>query len=158
MHIGFLDDGRQRLLHRAPRLEKGREIGAGAQARDTKFDTAGPGLPVAIAMAVTLRQSLGGLLAVVGAGLGTDLQLHQTFGGKADHLTQQIGISALLHQRAQVHHGFGHRVYPSVQVGSRNPTLPRNPMATDTYTIKRDVTGPHQASGGMTPLRRMKQP
>jgi hypothetical protein len=35
--------------------------------------------------------------------------LAQPLGGKADHLTQQIGVGALLHQRAQVHHVVGHR-------------------------------------------------
>lgn len=79
---------------------------------------------------VALRQPLAALLPVVSAGLGADLQLHQPLGSKADHFAQQVRISALLHQSAEVHHGFGHRGHPSVQVGCRNPILPRNPMTT----------------------------
>jgi len=39
-----------------------------------------------------LRQAPGTLLTVVGAGQRTDLQFHQPFGGKPDHLAQQIGV------------------------------------------------------------------
>ncbi len=44
-----------------------------------------------------------------GPGQAFDLQLHQPLGGKADHLAQQIGIGALFHKRAKVHHLVGHR-------------------------------------------------
>ena len=58
---------------------------------------------------VALSQTLGALLAVGRPGLAFDFQLHQTLGGKADHLAQQIGIRGLLHEPAQVHHVVGHR-------------------------------------------------
>ena len=74
MNIVFLDDGCQRLFHRALRLEKAREVGASAQARDEQLYAADPRLPVAIAIAVTLRQSLKVLLALVSAGLGANLE------------------------------------------------------------------------------------
>jgi len=45
-------------------------------------------MPVAIAIAVALDQPLGALLAVAGPGQATDLKLHQSLGGKADHLAQ----------------------------------------------------------------------
>jgi hypothetical protein len=57
-----------------------------------------------------------------------DAELHQALGGKADRLAQKIRATSLLGELSQVHHGFGHRGHPSVQVGSRNPTLPSNPM------------------------------
>ena len=62
-------------------------------------------LPVAVA----LGQALGVFLAIGCPGLAFDFQLHQTLGGKADHLTQQIGVWDLLYERAQVHHIGGHR-------------------------------------------------
>jgi hypothetical protein len=44
-------------------------------------------------------------------------------GGKADHLAQQIGITGLLHERAQVHHVVGHRWFPGcVGVSQPDPT------------------------------------
>ena len=89
---------------------------------------------------VALRQARAALLTIVSTGLGADLQLHQPFGSKADHLAKQVGIGALLYQRTQVHHGFGHRGHPSVQVGVSKPTLPRNPMATESYTTTWDLT------------------
>ena len=44
LDIGFLDDGGQRLLGQAARLQKGREVAAIAQLRDAEFDGARPGL------------------------------------------------------------------------------------------------------------------
>src|SRR6516165_7655553 len=38
-----------------------------------------------------------------------DLQLHQALRGKSHHLTQQIGVGALLQQGARAHHLVGHR-------------------------------------------------
>jgi hypothetical protein len=64
--------------------------------------------PVAVAIAIALRHPLGTLLAIAGAGQRTDLQLHQSLGGEADHLAQQIGVRGLLHECTQVHL-IGHR-------------------------------------------------
>ncbi len=114
VHTGFLDHGGQGLLDGPARLEERRKIGAGPQAGNPKLDAAGPRLPVSIAIAVALRQPVGGLLAIIRAGLRAHLELHQALGGKAGHLAQQVGIGALFHQSAQVHHGFGHRGNASV--------------------------------------------
>ena len=114
VHTGFLDHGGQGLLDGPARLEERRKIGAGPQAENPKLDAAGPRLPVSIAIAVALRQPVGGLLAIIRAGLRAHLELHQALGGKAGHLAQQVGIGALFHQSAQVHHGFGHRGNASV--------------------------------------------
>jgi hypothetical protein len=57
-----------------------------------------------------LRQPVAALLTVIGTSLGAHLQFHQAFGSKADHLAQQVRVCALLHERTEVHHGFGHRV------------------------------------------------
>lgn len=54
-----------------------------------------PGLPVPIAIAVSLGQSEAILLAVARAGLRADLERHQLFGSKADHIPQQISVALL---------------------------------------------------------------
>tara|TARA_R110000737_G_scaffold87265_1_gene119958 strand:+ start:1035 stop:1157 length:123 start_codon:yes stop_codon:yes gene_type:complete len=38
------------------------------------------------------------------------VEFRQLFSGETDHLAEQVGISALFHKRAQVHHLFDHRV------------------------------------------------
>jgi hypothetical protein len=45
---------------------------------------------------------------MAGAGQGAYLQLHQSLGAIADHLTQKIGVRALLHQPTKGDHVFGH--------------------------------------------------
>jgi len=47
------------------------------------------GLPDPVAVAVALSETLGVLLALSRPGLAFDFQLHQTLGGKADHLAKQ---------------------------------------------------------------------
>ncbi len=123
LDVGFLDDGGERLLGHAPRLEEAREVAASPELGDPELDGAGPGLPVPIAVAVALRQPLGALLAIGRTGELADLQLHQPLGGKADHLAQQVGVRSLLDQRPQAHHLVGHR-WSLGQVGVGNPTLP----------------------------------
>jgi hypothetical protein len=54
-------------------------------------------------------QPVGVARAVDSAGQALDIELHQALCRKADHLAQQIGIGALLQQRAKVHHLIGHR-------------------------------------------------
>ena len=109
LDVGFLDHRGERLLRHPPRLEEAREVGALPQLGDAQLDRAGAGLPVPIAIAVALRQPLGALLAIGGAGQLADLQLHQPLGGKADHLAQQVGVRGLLDQATQAHHLVGHR-------------------------------------------------
>jgi len=43
-----------------------------------------------------------------GPGKPAHLQLHQSLGGEADHLAQNICVGALLHQPAQGHDLVGH--------------------------------------------------
>lgn len=127
MDVSLLDHGGQRFLDGAPRLEERRKVGTGPKARDPQLDAARAGLPVPVAVPVALRQPLTALLAVLGAGLRADLQFHQPLGREADHLAQKIRIAALLHERAQVHHRFGHRDHPSVQVGVSKPDPTEKP-------------------------------
>jgi hypothetical protein len=125
LDIGFLDDGGQRLLRHPPRLEEAREVRALAQLGDAQFDHSGPRLPIPVAIAVALDEPVGRALAMPRPGPGAHLQLHQPFGGKADHLAQDIRVRGLLHEGAKVHHLVGHWGFLGC-VESRNPTLPEN--------------------------------
>jgi len=109
LDVGFLDHRRQRLFSHPPGLQKTGEVTATAQPGDAQLDRAGPRLPVTLAVTVALYQTLSALLAVRRARQRADLQFHQPLAGKTDHLTQQIRVRALLQQRPQVHHLFGHR-------------------------------------------------
>jgi len=60
-----------------------------------------PRLPVAITIAVALRQAIGTLLAIAGTGMSANLHLHQALGGKADHLAQDIRVRGLLQDPEQ---------------------------------------------------------
>ncbi len=112
LHIGFLNDRCQRLLGHPARLQKTGKIAALAQLRDAQFHRARPGVPVALAVAVALRQPFGGLLAIARPGQRTNLQRHQTLRRKTDHLPQHVGVRGLLKQGIQAHHRFGHRGSP----------------------------------------------
>ena len=68
LDVGLLDHRGQRLLGHPPRLQEAGEVAALAQLGDAQLDRAGPGLPVAVAVAVALHQPLGALLAMAGAG------------------------------------------------------------------------------------------
>src|SRR5690606_20162654 len=99
------------------------EVTAGAELRNAKFYCSGPRLPVSVAVAVALGQPKGILLAIGSTRLRADLQFHQLLGGKADHLAQQIGVSTLLNERAQVHHIVGHRwTFHQVELEQPDPT------------------------------------
>ena len=65
----------------------------------------------------------------------THLQLHQPLGGKADHLTQQIGIRCLFQKAPQVHHVVGHRWFSGLGVEGRNQTLPETPVTTESRSL-----------------------
>src|SRR3954465_7023834 len=78
-------------------------------AGDAQFYCPGTRLPRPVAVAIALIDPLRIALAVGGAGQSRALQLHQTLGGKADHLAQQIGIGTLFQKSAKVHHLIGHR-------------------------------------------------
>jgi len=66
LHIGLLDDGSERLLGRAPRLQELGEVAALAQLGDLQLDAAGPSVPDALAVAFAAVEALGGILLVVG--------------------------------------------------------------------------------------------
>lgn len=117
MDIDLLDNGCQRLLGSTPGLQEGWKLGAGAQSGDAQLHAARSGLPVPVTVTIVLRKPLDALLAIVGARLGADLQVYQTFGDKTDHLAKQVGISALFYEHAQAHHLFGHRVSSSDKAG-----------------------------------------
>jgi len=55
---------------------------------------------IPVMVTITLRKTLDALLAIAGTRLGAYLQVHQPFGGETDHLAEQVGISALFHERA----------------------------------------------------------
>src|SRR5690606_14331855 len=113
LDVGLLNYRRQSLLGHAARIQEAREVAAGAKLWNAQLNGARPCLPVPVAIAVALGQSEAILLAIARASLRADLQRHQLLGSEADHLPEQIGISALLNERAQVHHIFGHRWCPS---------------------------------------------
>ena len=92
MDIGFLNHGGESLFRHAPRLQKGREVAALPELGDVQFDGSGPRLPVPVAVAVALVDPLGTAFAGCCTRQMLNLQRHQTLGGKADHLPQQIGV------------------------------------------------------------------
>jgi hypothetical protein len=96
LDVGLLDHRRQCLLGQPARLEEAGKIAAFAQLRNPQLDRAGPGMPVAVAIAVALVDPAFAALAVPGAAEGIALQRHQALGGKADHLPQEAGVGALL--------------------------------------------------------------
>ena len=89
MDVRLLDDRGQRFLGKAPGLQEGEKIAARPQLGDAQFNGAGPRLPVALAVTVTLSKPVTALLAISSAGQTTDLQIHQPLCGKAYHLTQE---------------------------------------------------------------------
>lgn len=119
----LLDHRGQRLLRQPPRLQDKREVAALAKLRDPQLDGLGAGLPITVAVAVALRQPLGALLAVRRAGELANLQVHQPLRGEADHLTQQIGVTALLHRYARRDHVDGQFRSLGLRFVSANPTL-----------------------------------
>ena len=126
VHVGLLDYRRQRLFGGASRLEKTWEVAAASQLWDAQLNGACPGLPVAVTVAIALVAPLLRALAVTGAAQLLGLKLHQTVGGKADHLAQEHRVWALLQQRAKRDRVVGHRGGPQVRVACGNPTLPKN--------------------------------
>ena len=112
LDVGFLDDSRQRLFGHAAGLEEAGEVAAPAQLWDTQLDGARPGLPIPVAVTVTLIGPLGAALVRAGAAETIGLELHEAFGGEADHLAQKRRIGALLQQRAKGDGVVGHRGGP----------------------------------------------
>src|ERR1700730_8502850 len=150
VHIGLLHDRRQRFLGQPARLQKTREIAAFAQ-----FGAAPP------SRHVSPTSGRGSRCAERCPRETLDLQLHEALGGEADHLAQEIGVSALFQKRAKVHHLVGHRwLLESGWLSQPDPTRriiddrPRSRslatalwearfarvFATPSYTTTRDLT------------------
>jgi len=55
VNVGFLDHGHQRLLGSPPRLEEAGEVAALPELGNLQRDPASPGIPIAVAVSVTLR-------------------------------------------------------------------------------------------------------
>jgi hypothetical protein len=143
---GLLDHRRERLLRDPPRLQETRKVAALPELGNAQLDRPGAGLPAAgsqgrppevaperraIAIAVALRQPARRTLAIAGAGQALHLELHQALGGKADHLTQEIGVGALLQELAQGDAVIGHRGGPRSVVAGQQPNPTGDPaMAT----------------------------
>lgn len=63
--------------------------------RDPQRDGPGPGLPVALTVAVALRQPVGTALAMRGASHLAYLKLHQPLRGKPEHLAEAFPVEML---------------------------------------------------------------
>lgn len=140
LDIGLLDHRRQGLLGHAPRLEEAWKVAALPQLRNAQLDSPGTGLPVPVAIPVALRPACGVLLAVGRARHGADLQCHQPFGGKPDHLAQKVRIRGLLDKVAKAHHVSGHRWKLRSRLVSATRPYRTSPVTTSTrtYTTLRD--------------------
>jgi hypothetical protein len=108
----LLDHRVQRLLGGPAGLQKAREVGAAPELRNPQLDSAGSGLPVALAVAVALVHPLGAAFAMGGAAQAIALQLHQALGGEADHLAEEGGVRALLQELPKGNPVVGHRGCP----------------------------------------------
>ncbi len=142
-----LNDGGQNLRLRAPWFKKRRKAGAGAQAQRAQLGTAGPDLPVAIAMAVTARASRSRFFSPSSAPV-----LVPTSGSIRRSAAKPI-ISCKPDQHlcssppaCGSPSWGGHQACPLGSGWLSHPTLPRNPMVT---TI-RDVTGKHRRTPVVT--------
>ena len=109
MHVGLLDYRGEGFLGQAPRLQEHWEVAALAQLWDAQLDRPSAGLPDPVTVAIAVIDAVRAALAVRGTGQAFDFELHQALRGKTHHLAQQIGIRALLQQRAKAHHRVGHR-------------------------------------------------
>src|SRR5690606_2118568 len=130
LDVGLLDHRGQGLLGEPPGLQEPWEVAPLPELGNAQFNSAGPRLPVAVAVAVAMGTPLGALLPIAGTGGRADLHFHQPLGGKADHLAQDIGVGGLLHQRAQVHHVVGHRWSLQVSGWFTQPDPTGNPSMT----------------------------
>ncbi len=109
MHVGLLDHRGERLLGGAARLQEGGEVTALAQAGDLEVDPTGAHVPGAFAVVVALHEAVGVALVVRCAVARLDLGRHQPLGGEGKHLSDKIGIGALLDHLDQRHSVVGHR-------------------------------------------------
>jgi hypothetical protein len=91
-HIGLLHDAEQRLLGALARLKKRREVAALTDLGDLQLDLARPGIPPPAPIAVAMRGTVLGALAVLGADQLGHLDLHQLPRQPRHRLAQHIGV------------------------------------------------------------------
>ena len=89
MYIGLLDHRGERLLGHPPWFQKAWEVAAVAELGDAQLNGAGAGLPVTLAIAVSLGEAIRTTSAMGGAGERLDFQFHQAMCGEADHLAHK---------------------------------------------------------------------
>ena len=109
LDVSLLDHRSQRLLSHPARFQKAGEVASLPELGDAQLNGPGARLPVTLAVTIALNKPRGRLLAVASTRQAADFHLHQPLGSKGDHIAQNIGVRGLLDQRAQVHHGIGHR-------------------------------------------------
>jgi hypothetical protein len=114
LDVGFLDDGDERLLGGAARLEDGGKVGALPELGDLEIDAAGTRLPRSVAIAVPLIDPLGRALAMGRARQRLDLDCHETLGSKGQELAHEVRVGALLKQFEQCLSVVGHRWFLQV--------------------------------------------
>ena len=141
LDVGLLNYCGQRLLGHAPGLEETWEIGASPQLGDPGSDGSGPGLPVALAIAVALddpgpRCARPKQRRIRPQGL----QRHQPFGRqRRSYRAETSRRMTLLQQRPKRDLVVGHRGGPRVRIACRSSTLPGT-AAVATVWISRPPT------------------
>jgi hypothetical protein len=109
-------------------------------------------LPVEVAVDVALDEPAGRTLALSRPGPGADLELHQPFGGEADHLAQPVRVRGLLHKGAKAHHLVGHRgLLGCVEIPKPDPTA-ESPMTAASRSLATAPSGARFAAGLLRPL------
>ena len=85
LDVGLLDDGRECLLGHAAGLEEAGEVAAPAQLWDTQLDGARQGLPIPVAVTVTLVGPLGAALVRAGAAAAYSGRCYKSLSGVLHH-------------------------------------------------------------------------
>jgi hypothetical protein len=94
---GLGDHRDERLLAPAPGLEEAREVAAASQARDRQLEAADARVPLALAVAVALREALRRALVALAAGELGDLSFHDLDQHQSHCLAQHVGVFARQH-------------------------------------------------------------
>jgi hypothetical protein len=157
--IGLRGDFDGAVLRRLARMTKSanqsRRLLSFAQLGNAQLDSASASLPVPAAVAIALHQAVWRLLAIRRSRRRADFHLHQPFGGKADHVAQNIRIRLrwcndppdhrLRLSAPQARGGpscYWSSVIPRFKVGVCNPILTeiiddhRNPAAPLQHSMK----------------------
>ena len=160
--VGFLDHRHQRLLRRPARLQERREVTALAQLRDVQADRAGPGIPLALSIAIPLVLPVRAALAVARAAHGSHLDIHQPLRSILDQLAQKIRVIALGDHPRKVDHGVGHRALLRCHRSLNNRKLRRSAVAASPAARCATPKAPRAASyttrWGTTQILRQHRP